>query len=248
MRQLLAILPLLLILVGGAPAAAAPAGAALALVFATDVSGSVTPDTYLLQMDGIARAIEDPRVVEAIAAAPGGIEVLLLQWSSPRDAVVSVPWTRVTDAATARRFASRVRRAPRSSRGLTAIGAAILAAMRQFDRLPVPAARRVIDVSGDGTANFGIAPQIARDRAVAAGITINGLAVLTHAPWLAGYYRRQVIGGPAAFALAARGPASFAAAMLRKLALEISGIPPEFAGALPVNGLRCNKCGSARSR
>src|SRR5579859_3461727 len=144
MRQLLAILPLLLILVGGAPAAAAPADAALALVFATDVSGSVTPDTYLLQMDGVARAIEDPRVVEAIAAAPGGIEVLLLQWSSPRDAVVSVPWTRVTDAASARRFASRVRRARRSSRGLTAIGAAILAAMRQFDTLPVPAARRVI--------------------------------------------------------------------------------------------------------
>ncbi|HEV2302137.1 MAG TPA: DUF1194 domain-containing protein [Stellaceae bacterium] len=215
--------------IGDAPAAPEPESAALALVFATDVSGSVTPDTYLLQMDGIARAVEDRRVVDAIAAAPGGIEVLLLQWSSPRDAVVSVPWTRVSDAASARRFAMSVRRARRSSRGLTAIGAAILAAMRQFDRMPVPAARRVIDVSGDGMANFGVAPQIARDAAVKAGITINGLAVLTHEPWLAGYYRREVIGGPAAFALAARGPESFAAAMRRKLTLEISGVPPEFA-------------------
>ena len=218
----------------GAPPATAAESAALALVFATDVSGSVTPDTYLLQMDGIARALEDPRLVEAIAAAPGGIEVLLLQWSTPRDAAVSVPWTRVTDAASARRLAVSVRRARRSYRGLTAIGAAILAAMSQFDGLPVPAARRVIDVSGDGMANFGVSPAVARDAAVKAGITINGLAVLSREPWLEGYYRHQVIGGPAAFALAARGPASFAAAMLRKLSLEISGIPPELALYGPV--------------
>jgi Protein of unknown function (DUF1194) len=206
-----------------------PKGAALALVFATDVSSSVTPDTYLLQMDGIARAVEDRRVLDALAAASGGVEVMLLQWSNPRDAIVSVPWTRVTDAASARRFAGRVRRARRSSRGLTAIGAAILAATRQFDSLPLPAARRIIDVSGDGMANFGIAPDLARDAAVKSGITINGLAVLIHEPWLESYYRRRVIGGPAAFVLAAQSPSSFADAMRRKLTLEIAGVPPKLA-------------------
>ena len=214
---------------GAAPAASAPESAALALVFAADVSGSVSPDTYLLQMDGIAGAVEDRHVLDAIGAAPGGVEVLLLQWSSPRDAVVSIPWTRLVDAAGAQRFATAVRHARRSSRGLTAIGSAILAAMRQFGELPLPAARRVIDVSGDGMANFGVAPAAARDAAVKAGITINGLAMLSREPWLEGYYRREVIGGPAAFVLTARGSASFAAAMRRKLALEISGVPPEFA-------------------
>jgi hypothetical protein len=231
MRRFVALILLLLFGIGATRATAPPEpkGAALALVFAIDVSGSVTPDTYLLQIEGIARAVEDRRVLGGVAAAPGGIEVMLLQWSNPRDAVVSVPWTRITDAASARRFAGRVRRARRSSRGLTAIGAAIFAAMRQFDGLPLPAARRVIDVSGDGMANFGISPDIARDAAVKAGITINGLAVLTHEPWLESYYRRHVIGGPAAFVLAARDATSFADAMRRKLALEIAGVPPKFA-------------------
>src|SRR5579863_10116165 len=160
MRRLFALLLPLSLGTGVALAAPASNSALVAVVFATDVSGSVSPDTYLLQMDGIARAVEDRRVLAAVAAAPGGIEAMLLQWSDPRDAAVSVPWTRITDAASARLFAGRLRRARRSSRGLTAIGAAILAATRQFDAMPVPAARRVIDISGDGMANFGISPDI----------------------------------------------------------------------------------------
>ena len=229
MRRRFAFLLLFVLFATGRPAGAAPPDAAgLALVLATDVSGSVTADTYLLQMDGIAQAFEDRRVGEAIAAA-GGVAVLLLQWSGPDEDIVSIPWTRLSDAADAGRFAMRVRHARRSSRGLTAIGPAILAAMREFDRLPQPPGRRVIDVSGDGMANFGVAPALARDAAAAAGITVNGLAVLTHEPWLEGYYRREVIGGPGAFVVTASRTASFAAAMRKKLALEIAGRPRDFA-------------------
>jgi Protein of unknown function (DUF1194) len=55
--------------------AAAPAHAAAAL--AIDVSSSVTPESYVLQRDGITRAFKDRRLLNAIAAAPGGIEALV---------------------------------------------------------------------------------------------------------------------------------------------------------------------------
>jgi Ca-activated chloride channel homolog len=202
--------------------AAAPAlGAALALVLAVDVSASVTADSYVLQHDGIARAFADSRLVEAIIAAPGGIEVLVLEWSDPDKIVVTVEWQRINDWASAAGFAAAVRASRRSSNGLTAIGPALLAAAAEFERQPEPAARRVIDLSGDGMANFGLPPAAARDRIVAAGISINGLAILTDEPWLADYYRSDVIGGPAAFVVAARTFGDYAEAMLRKLTQEI---------------------------
>jgi hypothetical protein len=95
-----------------------------------------------------------------------------------------------------------------------------------FNYAPEPAARRIIDISGDGMANFGLPPAVARDRTVAAGIAINGLAILTEEPWLEAYYRSNVIGGPGAFVLAARDFRSFADAMLRKLVQEVADAAP----------------------
>jgi len=207
------------VLVKSAPAAAA----GLALVLAVDVSASVTADSYLLQRNGIARAFENPRLGSAISAVPGGIEVLVLEWSDPDRILVTVGWTRLVDGAGAAAFAAAIRATKRSSAGLTAIGPALLAAAAAFDRTPEPAERRVIDISGDGMANFGLPPRVARDRVVAAGIAINGLAILTEEPWLEGYYRRNVIGGPGAFVLVAQDFGSFADAMLRKLVQEVAG-------------------------
>src|SRR5215831_20119649 len=174
-------------------------GAPLALVLAVDVSASVTADSYLLQRDGIARAFTNPRLVQAISAAPGGIEVLVLEWSDPDKMVVTVDWRRVDDAPSAAGFAVAVHASQRRSSGVTAIGPALLAAAAAFDRLPEPAGRRIIDISGDGMANFGVPPAAARNQVLAEGIAINGLAILTEEPWLESYYRNNVIGGPAAF-------------------------------------------------
>ena len=201
---------------------AAPAlGATLALVLAVDVSASVTADSYLLQHEGIARAFADPRLVEAIAGAAGGIEVLVLEWSDPDKIAVTVDWQRINDSASAAAFAAAVRASRRSSNGLTAIGPALLAAAAAFDRLPEPGMRRVIDLSGDGMANFGLPPAAARDQIVTSGIAINGLAILSEEPWLADYYRSNVIGGSAAFVITARTFGDFADAMLCKLTQEI---------------------------
>jgi uncharacterized protein DUF1194 len=204
-------------------AVASAHAAALAVVLAVDVSASVTPESYVLQRDGIARAFEDPRLLRALAAAPSGIEALVLEWSDPDKIKVTVPWMRVGDRQSAGAFAAAVRATTRSSRGLTAIGPALAASAAQFDHLPQPAARRAIDISGDGMANIGPSPASVRDRIVASGITINGLAILTEEPWLEDYYRRNVIGGAAAFVLAARDFHSFAEAMLKKLVQEVAG-------------------------
>ena len=197
-------------------------GAALALVLAVDVSASVSADSYILQRDGIAQAFANPRLAEAISAAPGGIEVLVLEWSDPDKIVVTVDWTRVGDAPSAIGFAAAVRASRRSSAGITAIGPALIAAAAAFEHLPEPAAHRIIDISGDGIANFGLPPAAARDRIVARGITINGLAILTEEPWIADYYRGNVIGGPSAFVVIARTFDDFAEAMLRKLVQEVA--------------------------
>ena len=205
---------------------ASAAGAGLALVLAVDVSGSVSADSYLLQRNGIACAFEDARLVRAISAVPGGIEALVLEWSDPDRNAVTVGWTLLADGASASAFAAAIRATKRSSEGLTAIGPALLAAAAAFGDAPNPTARRVIDISGDGIANFGLPPSAARDRIVAAGISINGLAILTEEPWLEAYYRRNVIGGPGAFVVTARDLRSFADAMLRKLVQEIAAATP----------------------
>ncbi|HVC53255.1 MAG TPA: DUF1194 domain-containing protein [Stellaceae bacterium] len=199
--------------------------AALALVLAIDVSESVSTERYVLQHDGIARAFETPALIEKIAAAPGGIEVLLLEWSDPGKSAVTVGWTRIADRAASLAFAAAVRNTHRTSRGLTAIGPALLAAAATFNRAPEPADRRVIDISGDGMANIGVPPAEVRDRLVQSGITINGLAIVTEERWLEDYYRDNVIGGPASFVLVARNMDSFAEAMLRKLVEEIALAP-----------------------
>jgi Ca-activated chloride channel family protein len=217
---------LLLIGMGIWFAASTAHSAVLAIVMAVDVSGSVSADSYILQRDGIAHAFEDRRLIEAIAGAPGGIEVLLLEWSDPDKIAVTVDWTEIHDARSAARFAATVHATTRSSQGLTAVGPALAAAGEQFARLPQPTTRRMIDISGDGMANLGEPPQAARDRLVTTGITINALAILTEEPWLEDYDRRNVIGGPGAFVLGVRNFHSFAEAMRRKLAAEVASALP----------------------
>jgi hypothetical protein len=240
-----------LLAAGHVPAAAAPS-LDLALVMAVDVSESVDADEYILQHDGIARAFEDPLLVAAIAAGRhGAIEVAVLEWSDRDRQVVTVGWTRIGDPAGAADFARKVRQSQRSSQGLTAIGDALLAARALLDAAPTPAERRVIDLSGDGMANIGPPVQAVRDDLVAAGITVNGLAILASEPWLESYYNDYVIGGPGAFLLRAENFASFATAMQNKLLGEVAGLTPSpspgrergrapqmqyvFSGAKPLN-------------
>ena len=209
-----------------APAAAqTPAQVDLELVLAIDASASVNRAEFTLQMTGLARAFESPEVIEAVASGPTGvIAVLLVEWSGADQQRVSVPWTIVADAASSRRLAQAIDNTPRGfRRGSTSISGAIDFALDQLAGNGIAAGRAVIDISGDGRNTHGGIVDISRDRAVQAGVTINGLPILNEEPDLDEHYRDNVIGGPGAFVVPARDYKVFGRTIVEKLVREISG-------------------------
>jgi Protein of unknown function (DUF1194) len=214
----------------GMPAAAQTASTAvdLQLVLAVDVSGSVNQVRFELQRDGYVAAFRHPHVLAAIRSGPAGaIAVTVTQWTGPALQFQVVPWTRISDAASAEDFAAAIERAPRQLfGGGTSISGAIDHAMSLWRGSPFAAPRRVIDVSGDGANNRGRPAAQARDEAVAAGIGINGLPILALEPDLDRYYEQNVIGGPGAFMVVAHSYEAFADAVRRKLIIEIAGASP----------------------
>src|SRR5262245_9207342 len=140
----------------------------------------------------------------------------------------------VCDAASAGAVGGTVLQAPRSVQSYNAIGDAIDLAVNLHAACPCQPTRRIIDVSGDNPDNRSHHPgPMARDAAVAKGITINALAIVQDAqlgpsgrPWLVETYERTIIGGFAAFAMAANTRADFARALRDKMVLEISGWAP----------------------
>ena len=199
----------------------------LQLLLAVDTSSSVNDKEFDLQMRGIAEAFRSPGVHAALQAAGDlGIAVALMQWSDSRKQDMSIDWRMVRNAEEAEAFAQAVEATARYIvGGGTAIGTAIEYGVTRFARNGFYSPRRVIDVSGDGRANQGRFPVRSRDDAVAAGVTINGLAILNEDSFLDSYYLRYVIGGTGAFVITADDYDSFAVAMTRKLIQEISGVP-----------------------
>lgn len=210
-----------------APAASAQTEVELELVLAVDASSSVRYDEFMLQMRGIAEAFRHPEVVAALEMLDGGgIAVSLLQWSSPSQQDLSVGWAYVFDEASAMEFADVVDTTGRViAGGATAIGEALQASLHALEANDFQGRRQTIDVSGDGRSNMGVRPAVVRDEAVARGITINGLAVLSDEPGVDRHYREEVIGGPGAFVVTARDYNDFAEAMLEKLVREIAATP-----------------------
>ena len=208
----------------------APAPAAtvdFALVLAVDASTSVSYDEFSLQMDGLAAAFRDSRLLQAIQAAGGrGIRVCLFQWSGESQQHVAVEWTLIHDSKSAAAFADAVAAAPRFiAGGGTAISGAIEFGLRRILGSAIEASRRAIDISSDGRASDGVEPAFVREKAVRAGVTVNGLAILSEEPDLERYYLDNVIGGPAAFVVVADDYQDFADAVMRKLIREIVGNP-----------------------
>ena len=212
----------------------------LLLVLAADVSGSIDKTKFEFQRSGYTAAFSNPRVIEAIRAGPSGrIAVALIEWSSILQQKIMIDWTVISNDETAHQFGDRIMEAPRAfARGSTSISAGIDFAMTQLDRAPYEASRRVIDISGDGDNTSGRAAAAARDEAVARGVTINGLVILTQPPspsyskhtnppgGLANYYRQNVGGGPGAFVMVAENFNSFGNMLIKKLIREIAQVVP----------------------
>lgn len=208
----------------------------LQLVLAVDVSRSVDDEEFALQRKGYAQAFVHPSVIQAIQSSPKGrIAVTFVEWAGSDFQRVVVPWTVISDPESGALFSEAVSRESRSFWGWTSISGAIDFSMRQFAANPHNSPRRVIDVSGDGVNNSGRTSSEARDEAVAAGVTINGLVIMNDRPTpgffrvpqppLDEFYRNNVVGGPGAFVIAIDDFSTFAFAIVNKLVREIAGDP-----------------------
>ncbi|MEE8444257.1 MAG: DUF1194 domain-containing protein [Alphaproteobacteria bacterium] len=234
MRRLALALTILLAATGLARAAEQPVD--LELVLAVDVSRSIDTNEALLQRQGYIEAFRDPAVIRAIQSGfLQRIAVTYMDWAGTYHRQVVVGWTVIDGEESARAFAESLDWVIPASAYRTSISGAIEFALPLFDANGFEGTRRVIDVSGDGPNNGGRLVVVARDEAIAAGVTINGLPILDQSndayswysiPELDLYYRDCVIGGPAAFMVVAANFQDFARAVRRKLILEIAGATP----------------------
>ena len=209
---------------------AQPAAVDLELAFVVDASGSIDEAETRLQRRGYADALVNPRVLGAIG---GGflrsIAVAYIEFAGPGCQRVSVDWTRIDGLDSARSFGERILALPRMfCPGGNAIGDAVALAIASIGDNDFDGTRRVIDVSGDGPNTIGLPVEFARDVAIAAGMTVNGLVIERPSmPELDAYYRAAVTGGPRSFVITAKDRRSFADAILKKMILEIAASPPE---------------------
>jgi uncharacterized protein DUF1194 len=231
LRSLLVLFALL----AAMPAAWAAEQVDLLLVFAVDVSRSIDQSKFQLQREGYAAALSDKRVLEVIAEGRHKrIAVAFVEWSGATSQKLLIDWTVIDGVDTARKIGDQLVELPRSFAERTSISAGIDFAMGVLAKAPYQAARRTIDVSGDGTNNSGRDVTLARDEAVAQGVTINGLVILSDRPmaWnpehtnppggLESYYKTNVIGGRGAFVIVAQDFNSFGQAIVKKLIAEIA--------------------------
>jgi Protein of unknown function (DUF1194) len=225
-----------------------------ALILAVDVSNSVDQSRYRLQMEGIAQALEDTGVINAILAGPRrGIALALVTWTD--HAEIALPWQSIRSADDAKAFAALVRQVPQKTGEYTCVSR-MLEKIRQtiVSDIPAKADRIVLDVSGDGIDNCGQPGDSAneRDQLVAMGITINGLPIIVkgendivgsgayRAPGyglkelpiqdqsmtttLDAWYKANVVGGTSGFLLTANGFEDFGRAFRQKFVSEISAL------------------------
>ena len=199
----------------------------LRLVLALDASGSVSETRFELQRQGYAAAFRQRKVLEAIRSGQHGkIAVTMVQWTGPALQVQVIPWHVIGNDGEIEAFAGAIEVASRRLfSGGTSISGAIDYGAKLLAECPHPSRRSVIDVSGDGRNNQGRPVAEARDEAIAAGIVINGLPILEIDPTLDEHYLNNVIGGPNAFMVPAQSFAEFGDAILKKLILEIAGLP-----------------------
>jgi hypothetical protein len=213
----------------------------LLLALAMDVSRSIDELKFRLQRDGYAAAISSPHVLAAIKGGPHQkIAICFIDWSGPAQQQLLIDWSIVDGPPAAQRFGDMILKASRPFNESTSISGVIGFASNQFSKAPFSTERRTIDISGDGTNNAGREVTLDRDQAVAKGITLNGLVILTDIKLssnarhtnppqgLEKYYRDNVTGGRGSFVMVAEDIGAFGRAIARKLVAEIAmgGLSP----------------------
>lgn len=203
----------------------------VALVLAVDISYSMDMDELALQREGYINALTSPQVLEAISKGMiGKIGVTYIEWAGTYTRHLIADWHVVEDRASAERLAEAIRAAPVRRARRTSITNAIEFSMERLQAARLRPIRRVIDISGDGPNNEGGLVTLARDRALARGVVINGLPIIIKRGYnsvydvdsLDEYYADCVIGGPGAFMVVVTDREQFGAAIRNKILREVA--------------------------
>ena len=205
-----------------ASALAVPARACdTALLLAIDVSNSVDIGEYRLQTDGLADALADPEIRDALLQ--GQVMLSVMQWSGENDQRLSIPWTQMTSETAIDAFATAAREMPRDFiQSNTAPGNAILHALAQFSAV-AQCTRHIIDVSGDGPENAGAGTAAARRNAETQGVIINGIAIESMGISITQFYRRNVV-TQFGFVITARRHQDYPRAIREKILRELTRV------------------------
>ena len=239
-----AILALLLSCAAGQ--AAAQKACRQALVLGLDVSGSVDAREYRLQIGGLAQALNSKAVRAALLERPEApVELMIFEWSGPRDQLTLVPWSRIADPAALDDVIQQLHATERRAEATpgTALGVAMLHGAAQLAQRS-HCWRHTLDISGDGKNNDWPVPRELRRKGLIAGMRINALVIARddqgqgqNAPLeigeLAAYFQAEIIQGPDAFVEVALGFEDYARAMKRKLLRELTTRP---IGSMPPHG------------
>jgi hypothetical protein len=206
------------------------------LLLLVDVSRSMTINELEIQRRGYAEALISPEVLTAINGGMlGSVAIAYVEWAGSYSQRIVQDWAIVRTREDAEAFADAIALHHTAGMRRTSISSALTVGAEYFRANRFTGLRRVIDISGDGPNNDGMPVLRARDAVLAQGITINGLPLMTRegmgGMWtidrLDLYYRDCVIGGTGAFVVPVLDWSEFAAAVRKKLVLEIAGDLPE---------------------
>ncbi len=192
-----------------------------ALLLSIDVSGSIDGGDYVLQTQGLAAALTDPEVAEALVRDQ--VALAVVQWSGVEEQALVLSWQRMLTSNDVTRFAARAVVSPRAYSGSdTAVGQGLRFAIAQFAAVS-DCRRKVIDVSGDGQENAGFTDAHARREAIDQGIDINAIAIEEPGPAspITTYFRNWII-TPGGFVVTARGLQDYPETLRLKLLRELS--------------------------
>lgn len=206
------------------------------IVTAIDISDSVDAEMLYLEIEGMARALRSPTVLQAIRRGRNGrIGFAVFAWSHGGGYPELVSWTLIASELDAARVsaemahwllladqaAGRQLAMPHHSGRLTDISEGINHATQLFLAAPYVTHRQVLNIIGNGEDNLGENPEHARARLLSFGGSINGV-VLGKEPAVLDYYRRYVVGGPGAFYLFADDPNSITEILELKLRYDLN--------------------------
>lgn len=210
----------------------------LALVI--DVSGSVDPNDYSLQMNGYAAAFNNATVQANIDSLTTGIAVEVFFFSG--NAVSAGVETLLSSAADSSAFATVMATLARPFGGSTNAATGMALAINWLTDTSIWESKNlVMDVSTDGTGNAG-SDQGQRNASASAGITVNGLAIDDPGFFLdgcgaTGYVTENIITNDGQ-CFQATGFDDFERAVLTKIQVETSKPDPVSApGTLVLLGL-----------